>query len=135
MLWRDTLRQLALALCLALWALCAAAQATMGMVVVDAHNGKGPITVFYPSNTPGNPLKRGPFTLDVAREGSFQAGNRRLVVISHGSGGSPWPFADLARILVNSGFVVALPEHDGDNYHDQRLVGPETWKLRPGEVS
>ena len=91
MLWRDTLRQLALALCLALWALCAAAQATMGMVVVDAHNGKGPITVFYPSNTPGNPLKRGPFTLDVAREGSFQAGNRRLVVISHGSGGPTWP--------------------------------------------
>jgi predicted dienelactone hydrolase len=102
---------------------------------VDGHNGKGPIAVFYPSNSPSKPVKRGPFTLDVASQGSFQPGNRRLVVLSHGSGGSPWPFADLARILVNSGFVVAVPEHDGDNYHDQRLVGPESWKLRPGEVS
>jgi predicted dienelactone hydrolase len=56
------------------------------------------------------------------------------VIISHGSGGAPWPFADLARTLVSAGFVVAVPEHDGDNYHDQRLVGPESWKRRPGEV-
>ena len=115
--------------------LCAAAQTTMGMVVVDGHNGKGPVTVFYPSNSPASPVTRGAFTLNLAVRGAVQPGNRRLVVMSHGSGGAPWPFADLARVLVNTGFVVAVPEHDGDNYHDQRLVGPESWKLRPGEVS
>ena len=125
---------LAIGLCLALATVCAAAPPTMGLAVVDGHNGKGPVTVFYPSDAPGSPVTRGPFTLDVAWQGAPRVGNRRLVVISHGSGGAPWPFADLARTLVHTGFVVAVPEHEGDNYHDQHLVGPESWKRRPGEV-
>lgn len=62
-------------------------------------------------------------------------GNGRLVVISHGSGGSPWVHTDLARALVQAGFVVALPEHRGDNYKDASSPGPDSWKLRPAEVS
>jgi predicted dienelactone hydrolase len=135
MLQRDTLRHFAAGLCLALAALCAAAQASVGLAVVDGRNGRGPITVFYPSNTPAAPLERGSFTLEVAWQGSPQAGNRRLVVFSHGSAGSPWPLTDLAGTLVNAGFVVAVPEHAGDNFHDQRLVGPDSWKLRPDELS
>ncbi len=42
-------------------------------------------------------------------------GNGRLVVISHGSGGNPWVHSDLARALVADGFVVAMPQHRGDN--------------------
>ncbi len=125
---------LAIGLCLALSTVGAAAQPTMGLAVVDGHSGNGPVTVFYPSDAPGSPVTRGPFTVDVAWQGAPRVGNRRLVVISHGSGGAPWPFADLARMLVNTGFGVAVPEHEGDNYHDQRLVGPESWKRRPGEV-
>jgi predicted dienelactone hydrolase len=125
---------LAIALCLALSMPGAAATPTMGLTVVDGHDGKDPVTVFYPSSAPSRPVTRGPFTLDVAWQGAPRVGNRRLVVISHGSGGAPWPFADLARTLVSAGFVVAVPEHDGDNYRDQRLVGPESWKRRPGEV-
>jgi len=125
---------LAIALCLALSTPCVAAPTTMGLAVVEGHNDKGPVTVFYPSSNASGLVTRGPFTLDVAWQGAPRVGNRRLVVISHGSGGAPWPFADLARTLVNAGFVVAVPEHDGDNYHDQRLVGPESWKRRPGEV-
>jgi len=126
--------RLAMGLCLALSTVGAAAQTTMGLAVVDGHNGNGPVTVFYPSDAPSGPVTRGPFHLDVAWQGAPRVGNRRLIVISHGSGGAPWPFADLARTLVNAGFVVAVPEHEGDNYHDQRLVGPESWKRRPGEV-
>jgi predicted dienelactone hydrolase len=125
---------LVIGLCLALWTVCAAGQATMGLAVVDGHDCNGPVTVFFPSDAPGSPVTRGPFTLDVAWQGAPRIGNRRLVVMSHGSGGAPWPFADLARTLVNAGFVVAVPEHEGDNYHDQQLVGPESWKRRPGEV-
>ena len=62
-------------------------------------------------------------------------GNGRLVVISHGSGGSPWVHADLARSLVDAGFVVAMPQHRGDNYRDDRDPGPDSWTLRPQEVS
>jgi predicted dienelactone hydrolase len=125
----------AIALWLALSALCGVAHAAVGLAVLDARDGNGPITVFYPSTTASSAVTRGPFTLDVAWQGSSRLGNRRLVVLSHGSGGSPWPFADLAAALVNAGFVVAVPEHDGDNYHDQRLVGPESWKRRPKEAT
>jgi predicted dienelactone hydrolase len=135
MLRRATLHQFATGLCLALSALCAAAQTSVGLAVVEGRSGQGPITVFYPSSTPAAPVTRGPFTLDLAWQGSPQAGNRRLVVFSHGSGGTPWPLTDLATILVKAGFVVAVPEHEGDNFLDERLVGPDSWKVRPGELS
>lgn len=62
-------------------------------------------------------------------------GNGRLVVISHGSGGSPWVHADLARALVEAGFVVALPQHHADNHRDSSNPGPDSWTRRPAEVS
>jgi predicted dienelactone hydrolase len=71
----------------------------------------------------------------MAADGKPARGNGRLVVISHGSGGSPWVHSDLARKLVDAGFVVALPEHKGDNFKDMSLVGPPSWKRRPEEVS
>ena len=63
------------------------------------------------------------------------SGNGRLVLISHGSGGAPWVHADLARSLVAAGFVVAMPEHRGDNARDHSSPGPESWAQRPAEVS
>jgi predicted dienelactone hydrolase len=57
------------------------------------------------------------------------------VVISHGSGGAPWVHSDLARVLVADGFVVAMPVHRADNYKNTSRPGPESWKLRPAEVS
>jgi predicted dienelactone hydrolase len=71
----------------------------------------------------------------MAWQGAPIRGNGRLVVISHGSGGSPWVHADLARVLVEEGFVVAMPEHRGDNFKDHSMIGPESWKRRPAEVS
>ena len=100
-----------------------------------AAGAAGPVTVFYPSSGTAQTVNRGPFTLQLAVNGPAVLGNRRLVVFSHGSGGAPWPMADLARSFVNAGYTVALPEHAGDNYRDQHLVGPASWKLRPAEVS
>jgi predicted dienelactone hydrolase len=62
-------------------------------------------------------------------------GNGRLVVISHGSGGNPWVHSNLARALVADGFVVAMPQHRADNARDPSRPGPDSWKLRPAEVS
>ena len=64
-----------------------------------------------------------------------QRGNGRLIVISHGSGGAPWVHVDLARALVEAGYIVALPLHRGDNARDPSEPGPESWKRRPAEVS
>ena len=115
-------------------ALPATAQAAVGVTEIASKDGD-PVTVFYPSSAEEKPLKRGPFTLSFASQGAPLRGNKRLIIVSHGSGGSPWPHSDLARALVESGFVVAVPEHRGDNYKDLSATGPESWKRRPAEVS
>lgn len=112
-----------------------AAHASMGVTEIAGPDGDGPVTVYYPSSGGARPLKRGPFTLPLALDGAPTRGNGRLVVISHGSGGSPWVHSDLARALVDAGFVVAMPEHRADNYKDTSAPGPESWKRRPPEVS
>jgi len=113
----------------------AAAQAATGYTELPGLEGDGPVTVFYPSGDAEQELTRGPFKLNVAQQGAPRKGNGRLVVISHGSGGSPWTYTDLARALVDAGFVVAFPEHHGDNYKDTSGIGPPSWRRRPGEVS
>jgi predicted dienelactone hydrolase len=117
-----------------------------GMTMGVAHAGTGltqlqgptqdsPVTVFYPTPAPDTEIKRGPFTLQFAQGAEPARGNGRLVVISHGSGGNPWVHSDMARALVAAGFVVAMPQHKGDNAFDPSQPGPPSWKLRPKEVS
>jgi predicted dienelactone hydrolase len=118
---------------LALAAACA--QAGTGVDELPAHGDDGPVTIFYPSGSADQALQRGPFTLQLAWRGEPLRGNGHLVVLSHGTGGAPWPHADLAKRLVEAGFVVALPEHQGDNYKDMSKAGPASWKHRPMEVS
>ena len=113
----------------------ALAHASMGVTELPAAAGDGPVTVFYPSTSPAAPVSRGPFTLMLADKAPPVAGNRRLVVISHGSGGTPWVQTDLARRLVDDGYVVAFPQHQGDHAGDMSQVGPPSWRRRPVEVS
>ena len=107
----------------------------MGMTTLPLAEGKGPTTVFYPTLARQQTLQRGPFAFGVAVDAPAAQGNRRLIVISHGSGGASWPLTDLARSFVAAGFVVAMPEHAGDNYKSKSNMGPDSWKLRPQEVS
>jgi len=110
--------------------------AAMGLTELPGADGC-PITVYYPSDAPEQTIERGPraLRLSVAPEGAPRAGNGRLVVISHGSGGAAWVHADMARRLVDDGYVVAVPEHRADNWHDDRDAGPDSWARRPAEVS
>ncbi|OWW18327.1 alpha/beta hydrolase family protein [Noviherbaspirillum denitrificans] len=95
----------------------------------------GSVTVFYPSSDAESVVSQGPFRLSLASQGTPVKGNGRLIIISHGSGGSPWVHADLAHALVQRGFTVALPQHHGDNYLDASEPGPVSWRKRPREVS
>ena len=112
-----------------------AAEASVGLMELPGKDGDGVVTVFYPATDEAKPVKRGPFTFQLAFQGSPVRGNGRLVVISHGSGGSPWVHANLAQTLARDGFVVAVPEHRGDNYMDHSTPGPESWRQRPAEVA
>ncbi len=116
--------------CAATWA-----QAGTGLAQLAGQQGDGPVTVFYPTTAPDQNLQRGPFALQLAPQAAPVRGNGRLVVVSHGSGGNPWVHSDLARALVAAGFVVAMPEHRGDNARDPSKPGPDSWKQRPAEVS
>ena len=133
-----TRRLAALFIALSILALGLPAQAqstTLGYRQLPQPGGGGVVTVFYPSTDPEAPSVQGPFTLSWAANGAVANGNGHLVVISHGSGGSPWVHVDLARALVQRGFTVALPQHAGDNYLDPSEPGPASWIKRPTEVS
>lgn len=121
---------------ISLMVLCAGlTHAGTGLKEIPGVQGDGPVTVYYPTNAADQNLKRGPFHLQAAWQAPPEVGNGRLVVISHGSGGNPWVHSDLALSLVAAGFVVAMPEHAGDNAKDPSTPGPESWKKRPAEVS
>jgi predicted dienelactone hydrolase len=107
---------------------------TMGHIELLQSDG-GATTVFYPTQAAESPVRRGPFQFSWAEDAQPRPGNGRLVVVSHGSGGSPWVHVDLARALVERGFTVALPQHAGDNYQDASSPGPASWARRPIEVS
>lgn len=112
-----------------------AARAGVGLIEVKAAGLERPVTVFYPTAAADRTVRRGPFVLAVAENAPPVRGNGRLVVISHGSGGNAWVHSDLARALVAAGFVVAVPLHHGDNAFDPSHPGPDSWKLRPDEIS
>ena len=109
--------------------------ASLGQTTLRPSGEDGPVTVYYASEGPEQSVRRGRVMLQLAVDAPADPGNGRLVVISHGSGGSPWVHADLARALVNAGFVVAVPEHHADNYLDDSKPGPDSWTVRPAEVS
>jgi predicted dienelactone hydrolase len=133
---RATVRYLATVLLAAAAAVAPlACHAGTGVMQLPATPQDGPVTVFFPPAAPDLPVQRGPFHLSLAEGAAPSRGNGRLVVISHGSGGNPWVHSDLARALVQEGFVVAPPEHRGDNASDPSKPGPASWKQRPAEVS
>jgi predicted dienelactone hydrolase len=113
----------------------AVAQATVGLTEIDGIESDGPVTVFFPSGSGTKQVLRSAIQLDAALNGAPVGNNGRLIAISHGSPASPWVYADLARTLVEAGYVVAVPEHFADNYKSDSEPGIPSWKRRPLEVS
>ena len=82
-----------------------------------------PLYVFYPTQAVAEPTNFGPYRLDVAMKAPIIPGNNRLILISHGSGGSPLVYRSLAMHLVQQGFVVACPEHPHNNRNNNDWEG------------
>jgi predicted dienelactone hydrolase len=101
-----------------------------------------PITLVYPTSAAAQTVTYGAFTVQIASnaaplpaDSTAASGKRALIVLSHGTAGSALPEHALAAALARAGFVVAQPEHRGDNWQDFSRAGPESWKTRPQDVS
>jgi predicted dienelactone hydrolase len=89
----------------------------------------------YPCAHPSRLTSFGPYELDVSVEAPLAAGRFALVVISHGSGGSPLLYRSLSLLLARSGFIVALPKHPGNSLGDNDLAeSPAIFRERPRQL-
>ena len=103
------------------------------VALTDDHLGLTfPLAILYPTRTPEKAESVGPYRLNVARDAPIKEGRFPLVVISHGSGGSPFVYRALAHHLARSGFIVGLPEHPHNNKNDNSWEGTlENLTARP----
>ena len=77
----------------------------------------------YPTDVAEQAVKLGPYPMSLAAEAPALSGRFPLVVVSHGSGGTPLLHRSLAAHLARAGFVVALPEHPRNNRTRNDLAG------------
>lgn len=85
-----------------------------------------PLTVWFPAPASGA----------VAKQDRKPApGKRRLIVISHGSGGGLDNHGDTIHALVSAGLLVATPLHPYDNRQDMSGIGSDLQLLgRPNHI-
>ncbi|WP_417810621.1 alpha/beta hydrolase family protein [Thalassospira alkalitolerans] len=78
-----------------------------------------PLAIWYPSHAQEGPVRHMGVTSTAARGGDFP-GDRPypLVMFSHGSEGHRFNQFWLAEYLARRGYIVAAPQHVGDNYLD-----------------
>ena len=114
----------------------APALAGVGFQTVSAPVRGGPaipVAIWYPTTAPETDRPLGLFTQHVATGAPVSGSRLKLIVISHGNGGSKEGHYDTALALAKAGFVVAALEHTGDNYRDQARATDIA--NRPREIS
>lgn len=92
------------------------------MTVRHAEHPSMPVALFYPSLSPTKKMDLGPYAPVLAFNGSPELPLKGVILLSHGSGGSHFVHVNLAIRLAKSGYLVAAPQHTGDNWSDRSLV-------------
>lgn len=103
---------------------------TVGVQIVRAaEGGSRPVTavIYYPAEGEAKLTWLGLTPAMLARDAPVSAGQHPLILISHGTAGSPTGHLDTAVALAERGFIVAALVHNGDNYQDQSSVGATNW--------
>jgi len=91
--------------------------------IADAAQGATvPVHLLYPTTAAESPQQFGPWEVSAARDAPIVGGSLSLVVISHGTGGTPWGYAGIAQHLVEHGFAVAMITHAGNTRGDDALA-------------
>ena len=93
-----------------------------------------PAHALYPTTAPPRPHAFGDrgYPLAVADDAPVAGDRLPIVVVSHGTGSTPWLLRDLAAAIARAGFVVVLLEHPGNRRGDDALAGtPANYAGRP----
>lgn len=91
--------------------------------------------LWFPTAARSRPTRLGPYEIDIALDSKPLAGPYRLIVMSHGTGGSGLGHHDTATALARAGFVVATFNHPYDNFADQSGAGtPRQLISRPRHI-
>ncbi len=96
-----------------------------------------PMLITYPAIAPEVPIPlAGPYTLSAAQDAPIDPGSYPLILISHGTGSSPFVHRNLAAHLARSGYIVIAPEHPRNNRNDNSLANTnENLVNRPRLIS
>lgn len=73
------------------------------------------IFIWYPSKESENGVQAGPYRIAARRDALAAEGRFPVILLSHGSGGTPLGHRDLASHLARAGYVVIAPLHVGDS--------------------
>lgn len=80
------------------------------------------VQLLYPTRAAEQLVPFGPFQLSLALDAPLEGRERALIVISHGTGGTPWTHRGLGAHLARAGFAVALLQHPGNCRGDDGLA-------------
>ncbi len=97
------------------------------LLAPDAGHPPIAVTIFYPTAQTPRLVWLGISFGYLAPDAAITSGQHPFVVISHGTGGTPTSHLDTAIALVEAGYVVAAPLHNGDNFRDHSEVGTSDW--------
>lgn len=110
------------------------------LTCVDAeHQLSFPVLVHYPTYVASTPVAFGPYEMDVAVDAPVaeaSSGLFPLVIISHGNSGSHLLYRTISVHLAQQGYIVAMPEHYGNNRNNNSLENTITnLQYRPLHIS
>ena len=106
------------------------------MTVRRADHPSMPVALFYPSKSPAKMMRLGPYAPVLAFNGVPELPLKGAILLSHGSGGSQLAHYNLAIQLAKNGYLVAAPQHPGDNWDDRSLVlSDDYFSERPRQLS
>lgn len=107
------------------------------LTITDPKNNLSfPVLLHYPTLDASKSTPFGPFIMDVAVDGVLAEGKFPLVLISHGNSGSQYVYRTISTYLAARGFIVAMPEHFGNNRTDNSLSDSvKNLEYRPQHIS
>lgn len=95
--------------------------------VADVDGKTFPVGIWYPADVASTPpAGGGADNLGGVQDAPIAGRGLPLVVISHGNGGGMMGHIDLVLALASAGYVVAAPNHPGDNFQDPGASGSAT---------